>query len=492
MNITVYTSFAKRKNSTKQPTGGTAVSSVELKKPTSLHDPTFVLGKITGVTMENITYVKAFGHYFYVTDITVTPHNYYEIACSEDPMASNKTGILASKQYVMYSASLNNDMIPDNRIHIFPSLTPFEYQGSTDFLDKTGYFVIGLIDSWAASDGFVNYYITDAATIAELAYFVNIKLIDLLTTEDPNSDILKSTMSKLAAILSSAGDYVVSLNYIPFNYADITGEFNLSTQFMYIGPTIARDANNAGITAYHFKDLTTPATNADGHVYFFDDKIQVPDVFSQDFRIASPYTKMRLFIPGYGSVSVDPIQCSHGVMVRCRLDVITGDVLVKLYGYPETYDSNPVLLQTFNYNIAIPIPIAASTSSGGSFISAITSAVASASMAAAKGSIVGSLMDAVNSANNIAASSQPGVSVKGSVAGWSFTLDRRIELTIEKAYTQDLDVLNDTQGRPLMQEVTLSNLSGFCQCSGASVELNCMESDRDFINGCLNSGFFIE
>ena len=47
-------------------------------------------------------------------------------------------------------------------------------------------------------------------------------------------------------------------------------------------------------------------------------------------------------------------------------------------------------------------------------------------------------------------------------------------------------------GRPLMQNVALSTLSGFVKCGNASVPVNAHASERDTINNFLNSGFYIE
>ena len=47
-------------------------------------------------------------------------------------------------------------------------------------------------------------------------------------------------------------------------------------------------------------------------------------------------------------------------------------------------------------------------------------------------------------------------------------------------------------GRPLMQNVRLGNLSGFCKCGNASVPVNARDEERDMINSYLNSGVYIE
>ena len=43
MTITYWTNFSKRINSTKQPTGGTNITTVALKTPCSVETPVFIL-----------------------------------------------------------------------------------------------------------------------------------------------------------------------------------------------------------------------------------------------------------------------------------------------------------------------------------------------------------------------------------------------------------------------------------------------------------------
>ena len=47
-------------------------------------------------------------------------------------------------------------------------------------------------------------------------------------------------------------------------------------------------------------------------------------------------------------------------------------------------------------------------------------------------------------------------------------------------------------GRPLMQNVQLSTLSGYVKCGNASVPIPGHEEDMAAVNNYLNSGFYIE
>ena len=479
MQITVYTSFSKRKNSTKQPTGGTTVNNVELKKPTSIHEPTFVLGAITGVTMTNITYVKAFGNYYFVTNIAVTPHDYFEISCSEDPMASNKTAILASTQFVMYSASLYNDKLTDTRIQLFPNVTGYAYSATVPFLDENGFYAVTVINYDAnnvSTSGLTTTYLMTISDLRALAQYINVDMLAMATSA-------QDFIEKLRSLLSGAFDYLVSVRYIPLDLVSVATELNLGTVDVYLGPSQAAHAGTA-VQGYLL---------GDDSVVYIEDKLELSALFSADFRCSPTFLKLHAFIPGMGQIDLDPVACKFGFKVDSYIDVLTGDVTTLLYGYPTTYNSDPLLQNSYNYNIGVMFPMAQYSSDTGSVMSGIGGALATAEkIAGGSAGVAGTLIASASAANAIAQGIKPSGSMKGSIAGKSFIKEKFLRLEVEQSYTQNLDIMETTHGRPLMQEVQLSTLSGFCQCANASVELNCMESDRDYVNSCLNSGFYIE
>ena len=100
MNITTYSGFTKRRNSTKQPTGGSTVICT-LKEATSIEHPTFVLAS----NDFTINYVNAFGAYYFVDDIIALTNDMLELHCTVDVLATYKDSIGSSSQYVIRSAS---------------------------------------------------------------------------------------------------------------------------------------------------------------------------------------------------------------------------------------------------------------------------------------------------------------------------------------------------------------------------------------------------
>ena len=95
MQISLGT-FAKRRNSTKQPTSFTDVRTVNLKEGTSEDRPTFILaGDLFGYN-----YVIWGTKYYFIVDIVSLHNGLTEVSCILDVLATYKAEILASTQYV--------------------------------------------------------------------------------------------------------------------------------------------------------------------------------------------------------------------------------------------------------------------------------------------------------------------------------------------------------------------------------------------------------
>lgn len=479
MNINIYTGFSKKKNSTKVPSGtGTAVTA-SLKRQTSYHNPIFVLSPITGVSMEDISYVKYGSHYYFVTDITVVPNNVYEISCVEDPMATHRSEILGSTQFVLYSASIYNTKLTDPRIQLFPNVTGYSYSATIPFLDATGFYVVTVINydsNNVSTSGITTTYLMDIAGLRALAGYIN---VDLASVLDPTLNLIEV----LRSLASGPMDFVVSIRYIPLDLQSVANELNLGSVDVYLGPSQA--AHSGTPVKGYLLGVSSVIT--------IEDKLELSALFSADFRCSPTYLKLHAYIPGFGQIDLDPVACKFGFKVDCHIDVLTGDVTTLLYGYPTTYNSSPLLQNSYNYNIGVILPIAKYASDVGSVVAGIGGAMSLADrIISGNASLIGTALEAATSANSIAQGIKPSGSVKGSIAGKSFIAEKFLRLEVEQSYTQDLDIMTTTQGRPLMQEVTLLTLSGYCQCADASVSISGYDSDRDYINNVLNSGFFIE
>ena len=102
---------------------------------------------------------------------------------------------------------------------------------------------------------------------------------------------------------------------------------------------------------------------------------------------------------------------------------------------------------------------------------------------------------AVGGASALAQSLSVHTQVNGSVSSAVATeLSTKIIATVitRVPAETDLRAFRYISGMPYFQAAQISSLSGYVKCSGASVTIPGYESEKDAVNGYLNSGFFYE
>lgn len=470
MELQVW-SFSKKRKSTKIPSGVGVTINADLKHSTSFENPIFRISgsELVGITPANITYVKDVDHgnYYFVENCTVWPHDVYEINCVMDPMASHRTDILNSTQYVLYSASRFYPFVPDPRVPQQAEIIAKPHDFATVPFTEGGYYVVSCVsekDGLARGEEFVTNYMVNSMNLSGL--------VDQLVASNVFTSLI-NTMGK-------GYECITSIRFIPLSGSSvktalgmsslsdiILGTENMNPSQGYIFPT--------GSNIYSRTDTVTPTWH-----------------YSADWRLSNPYTTADLFIPGYGVVEINPLQCAYSLSVVIDCDCVTGDVTVYLYGKNEAMDPD-ALIATLNFNVAINIPISQLTSNPTGVISSIgVAAGAALSLSlgvgglAAAGALAGGVGNAVVSLNTRTPSS------RGALSGRAWLNPPLMCLTERYVNTLPVDSMKVTQGMPLMEEVVLSTLSGFCQCQNAQVNLDCYAGERAEIEGILNSGFYIE
>lgn len=156
MAITITTfNFAKRANSTKQPTGMSGTDwSVVLKEKTSYDQPVFLL---TSNSQPEFNYLQWESWYYFVTGISYVRNDLYEVACDLDVLATYKTAIAATSAFVLYDTAANTE-IPDRRLSSKTSVTYAQSfsPGSFNMFEASQTIVVGIVgkdstDHWAMS-----------------------------------------------------------------------------------------------------------------------------------------------------------------------------------------------------------------------------------------------------------------------------------------------------------------------------------------------------
>jgi len=454
MLLYLWKNFNKRSNSTKLPGTPDASLNVKLKEDTSIESPSFIL---SGQEFE-YNYAQAFGHYYFINDIVSLANGLIQINCTQDVLATYRSDILASRQYVLYSSSNYDTNIADPRVVVKAStITEGINSDGTGHLSTTGCYALTVANADSVGVGASTTYIMTSDNVATLINYFNSSLID-------------EPLDWLQTHFLKPFDAVIKCVWLPLTYNNIGGTV--------ADVKIGKDANSGAqgkrvVIATITDEFTINFTMT--HHY-------------SDFRKAQPYSHMQLYIPFYGMLDINPLDFLTELKMSYHIDVVTGDTTIQL-------KDGSFVRSTINFCMGVDCPLSQVTTSGNGIVSSIAGVAAGVAGAVASGgaSAVASGIGAVSSGiNGILKAAQPTTSVKGGVAGRSM-----IDLTRPKIYetssnTSDPADLTAIAGRPCMQYLTLSSLSGYCQCGDASVNMAGLANDKTEVNSLLNSGIYIE
>ncbi len=475
MNIRVWSNFSKRQNSTLQPqaSAGTQISCV-LKEETSIRNPSFILAD----PMPQITYVQAFGNYYFVTDIINIDANRSEVACSLDVLATYKSSILNYTAFVERSASSYDQYIRDPALssqqkYISDTVTNTALTG---IFNPTGMYVIPVMTKTGG------HTIYCANSLGFLKGILNSGCYDA-------SDISDWISSKVAASFD-LDVYIGAIKWMPLNVTNI-GVVVPKTNIA-IGPVIMK-------AAYVPDDLyikSVSATAATGARV----AINLPAAYYGDFRDADPeFVQYSITLPGIGTAPLDPAFVGSCILNGTSLyDQMAIDIATGLITHIIESGSSYVKFCNFKGSIATDVPIGKARANTIETIAAFVSGTSSAASNLAggggsPGSVISGVGQSITTGLSVIKSAYcPQVSMIGG-SGNHYDLYLNCEnIRINRKVFGSKQFPTTVAGRPLMQNVQLSSLSGFCQCGNASVPVNARDADRAEINAYLNSGFYIE
>lgn len=475
MNIRAWSNFTKRVNSTRQPqTADGRQISCYLKEDTSIRNPSFILAD----PMPSITYVQAFGNYYFVNDIINLDANRAEVACSLDVLATYRSSILGYTAFVERSASNYDNFVNDNLLssrQLIINEQMIQTELPNFFAPDPGVYIAQTMDK----EHGVCFYSTRDLTIFKKAF-----MPETYTAGD-----IQSWVSSKIAQEFAVDVYIGSVKWMPFSFASM----GIDTLYLGLGPLGMKVTESTGVLKY----LTS--ANPLQKIATVELNLPTTNIFG-DFRDCNPeFSEYNLLLPAVGIVQLDPMivgSCIHsnrGIYVTAMADIITGSIVYMI----DTHADGGSFQNIARYaaGISCDVPIGKSRTdlfqtldtvlgTGQNMVNSFLqgpSGVPSGMISGARGtlSVLKNIM-------------QPQTSMTGGSGNKAdlFTNSRYYELTVKHFGHKDFPTT--VAGRPLMQNVQLGTLSGYCQCGGASVPVNARDAERAEINSYLNSGFYIE
>ena len=446
MQITAFTGFSKRINSTKQPTGGTSIECV-LKSPTSVIRPTF---RITGFNL-SWNYIQWGARYYFVEDIVILTNDIAEYSCALDVLATYKTEIGSSTEYVARAASAYNLSVSDEK---YPTTNNFDgayvaLNNINNFIDTSnGTYVVG-VKSRRADTG-IAYYGLDSTQFGSLVdYLFSDVWLDA-------TDVTKA----LQKMLIDPFDYIVSVNWYPFS---VLSTHNESIWFGYWDSGVSAARIDEGYRIKHLSDnLALPAH---------------PQVSRGTYLNGAPYTQMTIDMFSFGRIPIDAnfFVDNRAMGVEVNIDIFTGIAIMLITGVEG------VVLQS-SASFGVPIQLSQVRND---LLSPLINA-ASAGANAAMGNYIG----AAAGIGNAITSAMPQVSDLGSVGSIAAFWNNEAEVQFKFYKIVDEDIA--TIGRPLCAPRQISSLSGFIQCDNVDLQTVGTPAEKKQIIDFMESGFYYE
>ena len=456
MNITVYTGFSKRRNSTKQPTGGRSISCA-LKHPTSIINPVLLLQDYD--LSDN--YLSWGDRFYFIDDIILVNNNMAEYHCSVDALASWKSGISGMSEFVARSASSFDGKLIDS---LYPakagvSVDRVQFSGlnqataSFRVSGGGGYYVVGVYSSGGGT-GAITYWIL---TPADFASIVDYMLSDVWL-DSSETDITIATQKQLINPMQ----YIASCFWYPFDGLSSVGSGDVFS-FGFWQTNVGGKMLDVSDRKFILNDyVTAPAHPESGTrgKYLSD----------------SPYTRRTITCWGFGQIPIDPsgLVDVDTLSVQIDVDLFTGAGTMQVL-------AGLTLIGTYEAQLGVPIQLAQLSQdiqrSAVSAIGTVGSALTLNFLGAASG-----IVDSVESW-------YPKMSVSGSTGSavdYMFSPNLQSEFKLQAP----MDAIHN--GRPLCQNTTIGSLSGYIKTENADVDLPCTQEERDKIASYMDGGFYFE
>lgn len=500
MNITLYTNFYKKENSTKQPNPGvghletaTVVSGI-LKEPCSVMDPVVqftpdVFNANADPHLFTYAQIVKFNRYYFVEDWTWND-GLWSCRMTEDVLATYKTLIGATDEYILRTDSDTTDFNGAITDTVYPTTTDFDiehtaFQNPFQTELEHGCYIVGVIGD-DDGVGAINYYALDenefSAFKTALLTNSNLNQMDLYDAQtgqwlvtDMSQEIFKTQYNPF--------QYVVSCMWFPIDPISIYGSYD---------HTIPMGWWKYNLNGLRLLDSTVVFTE------FGQIPVHPNAATRGKYLNYSPYTRRTLY-GKFGSLPVDTAYSEIGdyLIGYYTVDLITGQCLYELFIAEDSTGTNRKLINKTEFLLGTPIQIA---QIGVDYLGTVNTAMGSvgdvlqgASMGGMiggpVGAGVGAIIGGLAGIGNSIAAALPQMQTNG--ANGSF-INMALSTVLITQFFIPVDEDIHHKGRPLCEIRKINTLSGYVLCAEGDIDLTGYDYERKEINRYLTSGFFWE
>lgn len=479
MNVRLYSSFTKRKNSTKVPGSGDSYTTKTcvLKDTTGIESPILTLS--TSPAGTSYAYIPDFNRYYFVNNVTFQ-NGTYDLSLVSDPLGTHRSEIgdyqgfiLRSEDNTFYNPKLTDPVnapvgeithkVDSTEIVVSAGNPLFTVSGIGTYMLS----ILGKPDGGLGDNGLARTYALSASQLNTFA------------SQFVNPTIMQSIMNQF----TNAMDALISCFYLPIS----ASHMNTHTEDAYIGDTAIM--TSVPLVQNRFISIS-------GDISYVN---AMPLTFANNYLVRPPYATYCIYLPFFGMASIDANVLLEGSKLTYSLDVdvCTGDIVYYIKS------STGSKIGQYNGNCATQVPIGSQQISnplglGGGLITAIGGAgigfgtlAAGGGFAAAAAGLgafaagAGTMLKSVELHTQTNGSSSSALGIKGgdNIEVHSFIANP----------TYQPEEVRTVCGLMTHKIAYAKDHTGFLQFLNASIDIETdVSSDIDNINQYMNSGFFFE
>ena len=499
LNLNLYKQFAKKENSTKQPSNQTASLAIQgiLKDPCSIMTPVVRIERLSQDAMPfEYTYAKwvEAGRYYFIED-WVWVDGLWEVHMKEDVLATFKTEIGLETEYVLRTDSTTdfNGEITDTTYPATTDIITNSYSLTNIFTTDitVGCYIVGIISGGQTNAvGAISYYAMTSSEFGALKEKLfsddNLAIMGIIdNSTTPPTQLITDISQEVLKTMYNPYQYIVSCIWFPFGKSAITNKTSVTSikigwwEYPLTGSRLY--AQTLEIGNEQFTITAHPQASRGSYLNF------------------SPYTK-RTIIGRFGTVAVDNscFLVGNKINISYMVDLITGQCYTKISVRNES--ANPVaekLIAERNFLLGVPIQIAqvgtdylgTAVQALGTVSSTIDGAVSGFVSGGVAGAIGGAIAGGASGIYNTLKTAMPQVETGGQ--NGSFLAPVNNTHVVEQFY-QIVDEDIHHRGRPLCELRQINTLSGFILCAEGEIDISCYDNERKEIIKYLTGGFFLE
>lgn len=476
MKVRFY-QFSKRNKSTKVPAGTDQYLEVDafLKDNTSVVHPTLLLQTFNAAAY-NYFYIPSWNRYYFISDAS-SVNNMWEVAGTEDYLASFKAAIGLTRANVLYATGSNKSIV-DSRIPVTSEvLIGHNYADipNMTITEGTGAVIVGI----TGKGSFGTYLMQDSGLVSEL----------LDGIENWSSFITDNwTFTKQLFFGGSASDCLKSAIALPLvlGGSDVSGSGAVD---LSLGNYPCTDANGNNIKGYK---ITKPIISYGG-------SINIPWQ-SSDWKRVSNYTAIKMYFPFVGIITIPAteVQDEESLTYHYSINVTSGDISLEVYG---TSSQNKIATASGNCSMNTAYGstgintsrLTSAVATGLGTLISISAAVASGGVSLAGEAAIGAGIGST-ALQTIDALGGTGGGSGGLGGGSNQGLDKVVHIfVIQKKLTDTQTNFNPIMGKPYMGVAAIGTFAGFVQTDGFQFEAaSAYSSEKDMINKLLDTGIYYE